>query len=58
MSWVVGRGSWVVGRGSWVVGSGRRCGSWVWLWVWVNGVGKKEVFQKEIKIKKLNSKKL
>ena len=58
MSWVVGRGSWVVGRGSWVVGSGRRCGSWVWLWVWVNGVGKKKVFQKEIKIKKLNSKKL
>ena len=41
-------------RGSWVVGRGR--GSWVWVWVIV--VGKKKIFQKEIEIKKLNSKKL
>ena len=48
------RGSWVVGRGrgSWVVGRGS------WVWVWVNVVGKKKVFQKKIKIKKINSKKL
>ena len=41
-------------RGSWVVGRGR--GSWVW--VWVNVVGKKIVFQKKLKLKKINSKKL
>ena len=52
----MGRGSWVVGRGSWVEVVGRGCGSW--MWVWVNVMGKKKVLQKEIKIKKLNSKKL
>ena len=39
------RGSWVVGRG---LGS----------WVWVNVVGKKKGLPKNIKIKKLKSKKL
>ena len=37
--------SWVVGRGSWV-------------WVWVIIVDKKKSSKKEIKTKKLNSKKL
>ena len=47
--------SWVVGRGSWVEVVGRGCGSWVWVWVIV--VGKKKVFQKQVKLKKLNCKK-
>ena len=41
-------------RGSCVVGRG--LGSWVW--VWVNVVGKKKGLPKNIKIKKLKSKKL